>query len=246
MGTSTIVAIVVVVVLVAAAVLLALPMLRRRRLRDRFGSEYDRAVDQHGDRSEAERDLRERERRHAELELRPLPAGARAAYTERWDAVQARFVDEPQRAVDEADQLVGEVMAARGYPVDGSDDRDERAALLSVEHARSMDAFRAANDTRRRADQDATTENLREAMVQYRTLFTDLLGDAEADDSRHVHDDAATHRDGFRDRDDRDRRDDHGVRDHHVNGYDSVTVADAAEDTEMREARADRTRHTTR
>jgi hypothetical protein len=136
-------------------------------------------------------------------------------------------------------------MAARGYPVGGAggtDDHDERAALLSVEHSRSMDAFHAANDTRRRADQDATTENLREAMVQYRTLFTDLLGDAD-DDSR-VQDSVAD-RDGLRDRG-RDDHENHGVRDHHVNGYDSVTAADAAEDAEMREARTDHSRHTTR
>jgi hypothetical protein len=141
-------------------------------------------------------------------------------------------------------------MAARGYPVGGAggtDDHDERAALLSVEHSRSMDAFHAANDTRRRADQDATTENLREAMVQYRTLFTDLLGDADAD---HRADHRVGDRDGVRDGvrddvrdDDRDGvRDD--VRDHRVNGYDSVAAAD--EDAEMREARTDHSRHTTR
>lgn len=263
MGTSTIV-VIVVVVLLAGAALLVLPMLRRQRLRGRFGSEYDRAIEQHDSRAEAERELRERERRHAELELRPLPAGARAAYTQRWSEVQARFVDEPQRAVHDADELVADVMAARGYP---ATDHDERAALLSVEHSHTMDAYRAADDTRRRAATNGSgqtsTEHLREALVRYRTLFTELIGtDEDRDDldGRDRHD---------RDRDGRDDRDeDVAVRDTDVSmsapgmvvasdprlnpsatGAPAATeaeIADRYETDETSEERAARARHGSR
>lgn len=174
MSTSAVVAVVVVVVLLAAAALLAVPLVRRRRLRGKFGSEYDRAVERHGDRAEAEKDLRERERRHAQLELRPLSADARAAYTQRWSAVQARFVDEPQRAVQEADVLIAELMAERGYP---AAEPTERAELLSVEHPQTIGDYRVAHDTQSHADSDrASTEQLREAMVKYRATFAELLG----------------------------------------------------------------------
>lgn len=188
MGTSTIVAIVVVIVVLAAAALIVLPLLRRQRLRGKFGPEYDRTIEQHDSRAEAERELRDRERRHAELELRPLPAGARAAYAERWSSVQARFVDEPQGALDDADRLVAELMAERGYPVT---DHEDRAAMLSVDHPQAIDSYRSAYDTRQRAGSaDATTEQLREAMVQYRTLFTELLGDTDDHVDAYDHDGA--------------------------------------------------------
>lgn len=179
MGTSTIVVIVVVVVLLAAAALLARPLIRRRRLQGRFGEEYDRVLERHDNRSEAESELMERERRHAELELTPLSAAAHERYTAAWTEVQARFVDEPEKAVRDADELVTALLAERGYP---TGDHDEQAAILSIDHSRTLGNYRSAHETHQRIDSgEVSTENLREAMVQYRALFVDLLGTGHGD-----------------------------------------------------------------
>lgn len=236
MGTSTIVAIVVVIVVLAAAALLVPPLLRRQRLRGRFGPEYNRAVEQHDSRAEAERELRDRERRHAELELRPLPAGARAAYAERWSSVQARFVDEPQGALDDADQLVTELMAERGYPVT---DHEDRAAMLSVDHPRAIDSYRSAYDTRQRADgADATTEQLREAMVQYRTLFTELLGDSDDRSDGFDHDGSLSREES------REAPQGTLAADTHADLTDDT--GDTREERQARETREEQTRHISR
>jgi hypothetical protein len=166
-----IVAIVVIVALVAVAVVAN----RRRALRRRFGPEYDRAVAEQESRSAAERELRERERKHAELELRPLSPEARANYARDWAAVQARFVDAPEEAVREGDALVTRLVGEIGYPTDSY---DEQAATLSVEHATTLGHYRDAHDIFLRTEQgEASTEQLRQALVHYRALFADLLGD---------------------------------------------------------------------
>jgi hypothetical protein len=199
MGTSTIVVIVVVVVLLAAAALLARPLMRRRRLQGKFGEEYDHVLARHENRSEAESELVERERRHAELEITPLSAAAHERYTAAWTEVQARFVDEPEKAVRDADELVTSLLAERGYP---TGDHDEQAAILSIDHSRTLGNYRSAHETHQRIDSgEVSTENLREAMVQYRALFVDLLGNDHGD---------AT--DG--DRDGRDVRDGRDTTDH--------------------------------
>jgi hypothetical protein len=147
---------------------------RTRSLQDRFGREYDRAVEHAGDRREAERELREREKRHAELELRPLAPEARDRYVQEWQETQGRFVDDPKGAVKDADRLVQHVMKERGYPVD---DFEQRAADVSVDHPVVVENYRAAHDiSAANANGTAKTEDLRQAMVHYRALFDELLG----------------------------------------------------------------------
>jgi hypothetical protein len=173
MSTAAVVVIVVVIVLLVLAVLVAVPMMRRRQLKSKFGPEYDRAVQAHEDRAAAERELRDRERRHTQLEIRPLAADARERYSQQWAQVQERFVDDPASAVAEADELVTALMAERGYPTDGY---EQQLADLSIDHSRTLDHYRTAHDTRQRVGgEGASTEDLREAMVHYRALFEDLL-----------------------------------------------------------------------
>lgn len=146
---------------------------RRHRLKERFGPEYERTVAEHDDRREAEQELLERERRHAELDIRPLPEESRDTYASRWTEVQERFVDAPGYAVTEADQLVTAVMAERGYP---TEDFEQRLSDLSVGHAETLDHYRTAHEiSGRAARKDASTEDLRQAMVHYRALFEELL-----------------------------------------------------------------------
>jgi FtsZ-interacting cell division protein ZipA len=164
---------VVVIALVAAAGYALWTQARTRKLRRRFGPEYDRAVERHGDRGTAERELLSRERRHHDLELRELDPRQRELYREQWVHVQEQFVDTPGSAVEQADRLVTVVMGERGYP---TRDFDDRVAHLSVEHGRTLDHYRRGHDiSGRAARQEATTEELRQAMVHYRALFEDLL-----------------------------------------------------------------------
>ena len=173
MSTGAIIAIIVVILVVAALLVGLSAVRRRRRLQDRFGPEYDRAVSEHG-RREAEAELTERERRVRELDIKPLSPTARAQYAAEWAAVQEQFVDAPQSAVTGAQTLVTAVMKDRGYPTEGF---DQTVADLSVEHAATLDHFRAAHDISQGATSGtASTEDLRQAMVHYRALFTELLG----------------------------------------------------------------------
>jgi hypothetical protein len=169
------VAVVVVAVVALAAVgyFVLQRQTRRSHLRERFGPEYERTVAEHDDRREAEQELLERERRHAELDIRPLPEESRDTYASRWTEVQERFVDAPGYAVTEADQLVTAVMAERGYP---TEDFEQRLSDLSVGHAETLDHYRTAHEiSGRAARKDASTEDLRQAMVHYRALFEELL-----------------------------------------------------------------------
>jgi hypothetical protein len=171
--TTAIVIIVVVVVLLVVAGALLVPRMRSRRLQQQFGPEYGRTVESAGDRRVAERDLSEREHRRKELEIRPLDPVARNAYAQRWRSTQERFVDAPDQAVGDADGLVQEVMRERGYPVG---DFDQQARDVSVDHADVVSEYVAAHEiSLLNGRGEATTEQLREAMVHYRTLFADLL-----------------------------------------------------------------------
>ena len=175
MSTGAIVAIVIVVIVVAAVVVAVMMANRRRRLKERFGPEYDRAVTERGSRREAEAELAERERHHRELDIRPLSPAARAQYSSEWTAVQEQFVDAPQAAVTGAQTLVSAVMEDRGYP---TQPYDRTLADLSVEHASTLDHFRAAHDiSQNAAAGTASTEDLRQAMIHYRALFAELLGE---------------------------------------------------------------------
>lgn len=171
MTATQIVITVIVVLVVVAAVVAGVLAATRWSLRRQFGPEYDRLVAERGGRAEAERELRERRNRHAALSLRTLDDEARTRYANRWAEVQARFLDEPEAAVADADALVADLLAERGYP---ESDVDERLALLSVEHAGRLDDYRAATGVV--AAEQATTEQLRQAIVQYRAVITDLIG----------------------------------------------------------------------
>lgn len=172
MSTGAIVAIVIVVALVALAATVLPAQLRRRRLRARFGPEYDRVVEGADDRKAGERELAEREQRHGTYTLRTLSDADRAAYDERWTTIQARFVDEPAGAVADADQAVTDLMADLGYP---ADDFDQQAADLSVQHAGRVAGYRAAHEVAA-GPGDNSTDELRQALLHYRELFRSLLG----------------------------------------------------------------------
>jgi len=175
MSTGTIIIFIVVVVIVAAAVVAwVMYDARSRRLRQRFGAEYDRLVDELGSRRKAEAELGLRQRRVRDLDIRPLNAAAQARYAQQWAAIQERFVDAPQEAVTQAQRLVMTVMKERGYPTEGD---DQVLADLSVEHASVVDHYRAAYGiSQRAAGGTASTEDLRQAMIHYRALFQELLG----------------------------------------------------------------------
>lgn len=175
MSSTQVVVIVIVVLVIAALAAFAVVASRRRALRERFGPEYDRAVAEQDSRGAAERELRERERRHAELELTPLSPESRARYAAAWEELQVRFVDSPAETVGEADELVSRLIAERGYP---TGDFSDQIAHLSVEHARTLTHYRDAHEIRQRNERgEAGTEDLRQALVHYRALFADLLGE---------------------------------------------------------------------
>lgn len=165
---------------VVVVVALALWFARQRRstnLRERFGPEYDRTVEQVGDRREAESRLAGVADRRDSLDLRDLDAAEVERYRAQWDAVQARFVDEPAAALDDADSLLTAVMRDRGYPVE---DFEERASLVSADHPHVVEHYRAAHTAHARAGQDGVgTEDLRQAFVHYRDLFAELVGPAD-------------------------------------------------------------------
>ena len=166
----------VAVVLVVALVAMAMVKKRRRaHLRDRFGSEYGRTVDESANRRAAERDLREREAKHDDLELRPLSEAARQRYTQQWTEMQSGFVDRPQIAVHDADRLITDLMRERGYPVD---DFETRSELVSVDHPDVVQNYRTAHGiAARTVEGRTTTEDLRQAVIAYRALFEEMLLD---------------------------------------------------------------------
>jgi hypothetical protein len=174
--------IVLAVIVLAALVVVAAAAMRKRRseqLREGFGPEYDHVVEETGDRREAERELSERRKRHEELDIVSLSDGVRARYAEEWRQVQARFVDEPEAAVRDADQLVQRVMSDRGYPV--ADDFERRAADVSVDYPDVVENFREGH----RLAGESDTEALRQAMVHFRSLFAELLeGDRDREEVR--------------------------------------------------------------
>jgi len=167
---------IVLIVLVVGALILARQR-RSQQLQEGFGPEYARTVEERGgDRKEAEAELLERRQRRDQFEIRDLEPAARDRYAERWRAAQRRFVDQPGPAVGEADALVMEVMRDRGYPV--ADEFDQRAADISVDHPEVVEHYRAAHGISGRATAgEASTEDLRQAMVHFRELFVELLGE---------------------------------------------------------------------
>jgi hypothetical protein len=157
-----------------------------RRLEERFGPEYKRAVDELGSRSKAEQELRNRQKRVQTLNIVPLPPAEAARFDQAWKALQGRFVDNPQGVLAEADQLVRELMLKRGYPMS---DFEGRAADISVDHPAVVSHYRAAQAIVLREQRgDADTEALRKAIVHFRALFQELLEVApqQSAPARHV------------------------------------------------------------
>ena len=178
---------VILLVVIAAIVVAALVFLRARKrrsqnLREQFGPEYDRVVRKEGDVHKGERMLEFREKHRKTLEIRPLSQADQGKFSNRWNEVQSRFVDDPSGAVALADGLITEVMQARGYP---TTDFTQRAADISVDHPIVVENYRAAHDiAERRSRGETSTEDLRQAMVHYRALFTELLEERQPEKLR--------------------------------------------------------------
>jgi hypothetical protein len=179
--STTQIVIIIAVIVLAAAGIAALLFFRKRRtekLRTQFGSaEYSRAIKEGGGRRQAEAVLDQRADRVESMHIRTLAPADRVRFVESWAKVQSRFVDGPGSAVTDADQLLGDVMSTRGYPVT---DFEQRAADISVDHPLVLENYRAAHQTalRQKLGQ-ASTEDLRQAMIHYRTLFEELVGEPE-------------------------------------------------------------------
>ena len=173
---TTIVLAVLLILAAVAAVIWAAMLYRKRqslRLKTRFGAEYDRTVQKLGGQTQAEAELRQREARVAKLTLRPLAASEAAKFGEAWNRLQGRFVDDPKGAVAEADRLVRDLMMTLGYPMG---DFERRASDISVDHPAVVESYRAARSIAvKDARGEADTEELRTAVVHYRTLFSELL-----------------------------------------------------------------------
>jgi hypothetical protein len=178
----TILAIIVgVIVVVAIAAIWAMSR-RKAALRERFGPEYDRAVRERGSERAAQNALAEREKRVDKFKIRDLDPTEREGFEQRWHGVQSRFVDDPKGAVIEADDNVQLLMATRGYPMS---DFDQRAADLSVDHPRVVEHYRLAhNISLRHRRGEASTEDLRQAMIHYRSLFEELLNGRRPSDRK--------------------------------------------------------------
>ena len=170
-------------IVLAVAVILIIAVsawlyLRKRRsitagLRQRFGPEYERAVREHGSERKAEAKLADREKRIEKLNIRELNPMERERFSEQWKSVQSHFVDSPKGAVTEGDDLVSSLMKARGYPIS---DFDQRANDISVDHPQVVENYRSAHEIAMRVGKDqATTEDLRTAMIHYRSLFEELV-----------------------------------------------------------------------
>jgi len=164
---------VIAVFLIAAIAFVTSRRRRSEKLRERFGPEYDRVMRQERDPRKAEGVLQFRQKRREKLPIRPLAAADRSSFAVRWNEVQARFVDDPRGAVTVADSLVTDVMQARGYPIG---EFEQRAADLSVDYPLIVENYRAAHELAvRHSEGNASTEDLRQAMVHYRLLFQELL-----------------------------------------------------------------------
>ena len=184
MDTTTAIALTIIVV--AALGVLAFVYFteqKSKRLRSRFGPEYSRTMEETGNRRRAEERLERRAKRVAAFSIHPLEPGERERYLASWRRVQGEFVDSPKSAVTHADELVGEVMAARGYPMS---DFEQRSADLSVDHPVVVQNYRAAHDIAlKHRKGEANTEDLRQAMIHYRTLFDELAAGPEMAHTTH-------------------------------------------------------------
>lgn len=176
---------------VAVAVWLWLQNRRTAAVKDRFGPEYDRTVQDLGDEHKAAAVLEARKKRVASYKVKPLSFDQRERFQSTWRHVQAQFVDDPKYAVTKADDLLGEVMMARGYPMA---DFDRRAEDLSVDHPSVVQNYRAGHEIAvRHSRGEATTEDLRAAMIHYRELFEDLVSEPQPELDGNIHRKEITH-----------------------------------------------------
>lgn len=171
------------IAVIGAVVWLVSQEMQRKRLQQKFGPEYDRTVEESENPRAAQRELAAREKRHSELDIRPLSPSAQERYSQQWTLIQEQFVDRPAGAVAEADRVLVALMAERGYPTEGY---DQQLADLSVQHSQTLKHYRTAHDTMRNHEHtQASTEELRDAMVHYRTVFEDLLTDKSEHTNHH-------------------------------------------------------------
>lgn len=162
---------------IGIAIIYLVQQSRTRKLRERFGPEYERVVSETGNRTAAEAELVQRQKRVEKLNIRALNPNQRVQFLEGWRDIQARFVDDPSGALAQADRLIGELMAQEGYPMR---EFEERARDISVDHPAVCENYREGHNIATRNVQGrATTEDLRKAMIHYRTLFEELLGPRE-------------------------------------------------------------------
>jgi hypothetical protein len=179
MDVGLIIIAIVVVVIIGSLAFLAGRKQKTKRLRNRFGPEYDRVAAKTDNRKTAEAELEARERRRDQFNLRPLDTASAERYQQQWQDTQARFVDSPSEAIGQADGLITTVMQDRGYPMD---DFDQRAADLSVEHPDVVNRYRTAHRIAVANERgEASTEDLREAMIHYRSLFERLIDTGQTD-----------------------------------------------------------------
>jgi hypothetical protein len=187
MDQHQVVLVIVVILAIIAGAAVAWLLLRKRHsrlLRERFGPEYDRVIRNEGSVRRGEGVLEFRAKRREQLHIRPLSPSNRTDFSNRWTAVQSQFVDDPKGAVSRADSLVNEVMQVRGYPVG---DFDQRAADISVDHPVVVENYRVAHDIAvRHSRGQASTEDLRKAMVHYRSLFEELLRETPSENKEAV------------------------------------------------------------
>lgn len=177
--TTTILIVLAVLIALAVIGLLVAKQRKSKGLREKFGPEYDRSLDENGKKRDAERELKQRADRRNELDIRPLDPQRRDAFAADWRTTQEAFVDRPAEAVSDANRLVERVMQERGYP---TDDFDQMSRDVSVDHANVVEEYRAAHEISQLNDsKQATTEQLRRAMVHYRSLFADLLDAGDHD-----------------------------------------------------------------
>ena len=185
MNTGLLILIIVIVVVIALAAVLLAQRRRSQGLQERFGPEYERTMARAGDRRAAESELAARKQRRRDFDIVALDPAERSRYQQEWRATQARFVDDPPGATRDADVLIARVMRDRGYPVE--DDFDRQAADVSVDHPQVAENYRAAHAVFQANEQGlASTDDLRQAFVHYRSLFSQLLH-VDGDERKEAH-----------------------------------------------------------
>lgn len=188
-NSALVIAVVIIAIIAVVGIAYIVRRQRTRRLRTRFGPEYQRALDETGSTTKAEAKLEKLEKRVERFHIKQLSPESRADFRAKWQRIQSRFVDDPKNALAEADKLIQDLMTARGYPVS---DFDQRAADISVDYPSVVEHYRAGHAIAVRHSQgQASTEDMRQAMIQYRTLFAELAGEPEMSRASAV---GATHR----------------------------------------------------